>query len=64
MKKLSIEKLERITGGDFITGFCGGVAVVRYGAALGLFAINPVVGGVMLGVVGGCILYGGYKALS
>jgi len=64
MEKISINNLEHINGGSFVAGFCGGVAAVRLGAAAGLFALNPVVGGAMLAVTGGCLAYGIYNALS
>lgn len=38
--------------------FCGGVSVVRFGALVGLFALNPAFGGAMTVLEGGCIAYG------
>ncbi len=64
MKTLTIEQLENTTGGGFLSGFCWGVSAVRAGAMLGIYAINPVAGGVMTGVVLGCLAYTAYKALS
>ena len=64
MKKISIERLESLNGGGFISGFCAGVSVIRFGAMVGLFALNPAVGGAMTAVVGGCIVYGIYTKLT
>lgn len=59
MKKISIEKLETLNGGDksFIKGVCGGIAIMRAAAGFGLFALNPVAGSVLLGVATGCTIY-------
>lgn len=66
MKKISIEKLELLDDGNksFIAGFCSGVSVVRFGAMVRLFALNPIVGGAMTAVVSECIAYGIYSNLS
>jgi hypothetical protein len=32
MEKISIERLESLNGGGFISGFCAGVSVIRFGA--------------------------------
>lgn len=57
MEKISIERLESLNGGGFISGFCAGVSVIRFGAMVGFFALNPAVGGAMTAVVGGCLAY-------
>lgn len=63
MKKISIEKLELLNGGDksFIAGLCTGTALVRMGASLGLFALTPLAGGALLAISGGCIAYSIYS---
>jgi len=53
MKTIEIEKLEEISGGGFWSGLCGGLAVVRGGAAIAV-ALGATVPG--LNVVTGLAL--------
>lgn len=76
MKKLELNKMENLQGGDFVTGVCSGLGIAGGVTAVGANAValgiaatnfwNPAgwLAGAFAVAAIGCGSYVGYKALS